>query len=133
MIVKVVIISIPIIELSHHKEVWKLNIVTCIPIARQRLGKQLPAVNTLRPFLYNGAANTPETIRDNRRRCFPWCQCKLIRKENSAEQQSEESSFETPACRDTSLGVEELNGVDKNGKKGIKRCNVGFMCDLKRL
>jgi hypothetical protein len=36
--------------------------------------------------------------------------------------QSEESSFEMPACRDMSLGAEELNWVNNNGKKGIKWC-----------
>jgi hypothetical protein len=45
--------------------------------------------------------------------------------------QSEESNFETPACRDKSLGAEELNCVNNTGKKGIRRCKEDFVCDLK--
>jgi hypothetical protein len=40
-----------------------VNIVTCIPIARQRLGKHIPRKHTRatvgRPFLGNGPVNTP--------------------------------------------------------------------------
>jgi hypothetical protein len=59
----------------------------------------------------------------------------------SIEQQRMESSFEPPASRDMSLGVEELNWVEfwrwqskvieNNGKKGIRPCKVDFVCDLK--
>jgi hypothetical protein len=50
--------------------------VTCIPTARQRLGKHIPAganasndrISTAR----QRSVNTPKTIRDNRRSCFPW-------------------------------------------------------------
>jgi hypothetical protein len=44
---------------------------------------------------------------------------------------SEKSSFETTAYWDVSLGAEELNLVDKNGKKRIRQCKEDFMCDLK--
>jgi hypothetical protein len=41
----------------------QVNIVTCIPIARQRLGKHIPSKRTCategRPFLGNGQVNTP--------------------------------------------------------------------------
>jgi hypothetical protein len=74
------------------------SIVTCIPIARQRLGKHVHAVNTPqqqrlfsmrsagRPLLCNGAVNTPKTIWDNRRLCFACGPRKLIIKKNSFEQ-----------------------------------------------
>jgi hypothetical protein len=73
------------------------------------------------PLLCNCAVNTSKTIRDSRGCvfrgvCAKWC---------------EESRFGTPACQDMSLGAKELNWVDKNGKKGIRRCKVDFMCDSK--
>jgi hypothetical protein len=43
---------------------------------------------------------------------------------------SEESSFETPACRDMSLGTQELNWVENNGKKGSRLWKEDFMCGL---
>jgi hypothetical protein len=61
-----------------------------------------------RPLLCNGAVNTPKTIRDNRRRCFPGGPCEVIIKKNLAEQHIRvELSFETSACRDMSLGAAE--------------------------
>jgi hypothetical protein len=72
------------------------NIVTCIPSARQRLGKHVPAVNALfsmwlapRPLLCYCVVNTPKTICDNRRRCFPWSPCKVVIKNNSIQQHRE--------------------------------------------
>jgi hypothetical protein len=48
-----------------------------------------------------------------------------------------ESSSETPACRDMSLGAAKLNWVSsselavaENGEKGIRRYKEAFMCDL---
>jgi hypothetical protein len=39
-----------------------------------------------RPLLCNGVVNTPKTIRDNKRRCFPWGPWKTITKKNSIAQ-----------------------------------------------
>jgi hypothetical protein len=39
--------------------------------------------------------------------------------------------FGTPACRNMSLGAEELNWVYNDGKKAIRQCKEDFMCDLK--
>jgi fructosamine-3-kinase len=48
---------------------------------------------------------------------------------SSTENNRVESSFETPACRDMSLGAEELSWqLQKNGKKGIRRCKKDVMC-----
>jgi hypothetical protein len=53
--------------LNHFHPVWRLRVnigvlVTCIPIARQRLGKHIPAKHTRategRPLLGNGPVNT---------------------------------------------------------------------------
>jgi hypothetical protein len=97
-----------------------LYIVTCILIARQWLGKHVPAVNTPQQsrgrFLCGrrrdrGAVNTTKIIRDNRRRCFPWGPCRVVIKKCSAVENSSRTwwvEFETPACRDVSL---ELNWV----------------------
>jgi hypothetical protein len=49
----------------------------------------------------------------------------------SIEQDTTESSFETIACRDMSLGAEELNSFENNGKNGIRLEQEDFMCDLK--
>jgi hypothetical protein len=124
------------------------NIVTCIPIARQRLGKYVPAVYKLqlyrgcclnrahmrsapRPLLCNGAVNTPKTVRDNRRRYFPWCPCNIIAKKTQLSSREWRFEFGTPESRDMSLGAEELNSVDNNGKKGVIWCKENFMCDFK--
>jgi hypothetical protein len=70
------------------------NIVTRIRIARQRLGKHDSTMEKLfcmwpapRPLLCSGAVNTPKTIRDNRRRRFPWGPCKVVIKKNLFEQE----------------------------------------------
>jgi hypothetical protein len=67
-------------------------IVTCIAIARQRLGKHASKVERLfsmwsapRKLLCNGAVKTPK-IRDNRRLCFQWGLCKVVIKKDSTEQ-----------------------------------------------
>jgi hypothetical protein len=127
------------------------NIVTCIPIARQRLGKHVLAVNAStieklfsmwsepRPLLCNGALNTPKTIRDNRRQCFPWGPCRVVIKKNSIEQHRVESrvserqiagiwAWEQRNWIESSLRNCQLQN---NGKKGIRRCKENFMCDLK--
>jgi hypothetical protein len=41
--------------------------------------------------------------------CFLRGPCKVVIKKSSFEQRKVESSFETPACLDMSLGAEELN------------------------
>jgi hypothetical protein len=61
-----------------------------------------------RPLLCNDAVNTPKTIRDNRRHCFPWGPCKVIIKENSIEQHRVKS------LRDARLPGYEL------GSRGIE-------------
>jgi hypothetical protein len=72
--------------------------VICISIARQRLGKHASTIERLfsmwpmpRPLLCNGAVNTPKTIRDNRRRRFPWDPCKVVIKKNQIEQKIEKN------------------------------------------
>jgi hypothetical protein len=82
-------------------------------------------------LLCNGAVNTPKTIRDNRRRYFPWGLCNAVIKKIQLSSREWRVEFETPACRDMSLGAEQLNWVDNSGKKGIRRCKEDFMCDLK--
>jgi hypothetical protein len=83
------------------------DIVTCIPIARQRVGKNIPAENTSgtmgRLLLGNVVVNTHF---NNRRLCFPWGPCKLVirrfrqgsskrfRVAGTMEQQSEENLVE---------------------------------------
>jgi hypothetical protein len=69
------------------------NTVTCIPISTQRISKHDSTVgrlfsmwSALRPLLCNGAINTPKTIRDNIRRCFPSGPCKLAIQKNLTEQ-----------------------------------------------
>jgi hypothetical protein len=92
------------------------DIVTCIPIARQRLGKHIPAranahknrTSIARQRISKHAYSTAEvvfsmgSVRSGYKEVFG-------RIESSRE--SEESSLETPACRDMSLGAEELNWV----------------------
>jgi hypothetical protein len=94
-------------------------LLACIPIAKQRLGKHASTMERLyftgsapRPFLCNGAVNTPQTIRVNRRRCFPWGPCKTVTNKNSIEQHSRlESSFKRTVCWDMSL---KLNHVENS-------------------
>jgi hypothetical protein len=54
-----------------------VHIVTYRPNARQRFGKYIPArakerANIGRLLLSDKSVNTPKTIRDNRKWCFPW-------------------------------------------------------------
>jgi hypothetical protein len=57
----------------------------------------------------------PKTILDNRRGCSPRGQCEVvIRKISEAGSSPIDSSFETPAYRDMSLGPEELNCVESS-------------------
>jgi hypothetical protein len=93
------------------------GIVTCIPIARQRFCKHASTIerlfsvwSPLRPLQCNGAVNTPKTIWDNRRRCFPMGPCKRRIELSSIELEVvEKIRLETPGCRDMCLGAEEMN------------------------
>jgi hypothetical protein len=67
-----------------------MHSVTCIPIAKQRPGKHASTIESIfslwsapRPLLCKGAVNTPKTIQGNRKRCLPWCPCKVIIKKCS--------------------------------------------------
>jgi hypothetical protein len=55
------------------------DIVTYIPIVRQRVGKHIPAEKTSRTIGYlslgNGVVNT---LFNNRRQCFLWGPCKVV-------------------------------------------------------
>jgi hypothetical protein len=110
----------------------KQNIVTYRPIARQRLGKHIPAgANALnnmtsiaRQRISKHASLTIEAVFCVVRAKWLWESVKQCRTEV-------ESSFETPACQNMSLGAEELNWVDNNCKKWIRLWKEDFMCDLK--
>jgi hypothetical protein len=89
-----------------------------------------------RPFLWYGAVNAPKTVRDSRRRCFPWGPCKVVVKTNSVEQHRAKSrvSGRQPA------GIWAWNWTESNlrnwqlqnnGKKGIRLRKEDFMCDSK--
>jgi hypothetical protein len=92
-----------------------------------------------RPLLWNGAVNTPKTIQDNRRRCFPWGPCKVVLRKCSAEQNGVKSrvSGHQP---DGIWAWEQRNWIESSlrnwqlqnkGKKGIRRCKEDFIYDLK--
>jgi hypothetical protein len=123
-------------NLKRRDQFWDLNvdrrillkwillkyIVTCIPIARQRLGKHASTIKRLlsmwsapRPLLCNGAVNTPKTIRGNRRRRFPWGPFRVIITKNWIEQYEAKgrASRRQPAGI-WGLGTEELNGVESS-------------------
>jgi hypothetical protein len=101
------------------------HIVTCIPIARQRLGKHASKTERLfsmwsapRPLLCNGAVNTLKIIRDYRIRCFLWGPCKVVLKKNSIEQWVE--------FQDASLPGYELGnkGIESSRVFGIDSCRI---------
>jgi hypothetical protein len=85
------------------------------------------------PFLCNGVVNTSKTIRDNKGLCFPWGRYKVVIKKNLIEQHRVERpfSFEKSACQNMSLGTEELNWININGKKGSRLWKEGAMFDSK--
>jgi hypothetical protein len=55
-----------------------------------------------RKLICNGAVNTPKTIWDNRRRCFPWGPCKVVIKKNSIEH----NKVKGPSLPGYELGIE---------------------------
>jgi hypothetical protein len=93
-----------------------------------------------RLLLGNGSVNTPETIRDNKRWCFPWkppwgnitanskgvVSCQKLRgfswKRVHLSQLSKNGS---------SSGDDSLRSLRRNGKKGIRLWQEDFICDLK--
>jgi hypothetical protein len=90
--------------------------VTCIPIARQRLGKHIPARAkagknrtsiakqriSKHAFLTIEAVFSVGSLQSGYKKVF------------SSTKWNEESSFDTPACQDMSLGAEELNCVESS-------------------
>jgi hypothetical protein len=83
---------------------------------RQRIRKQLP-------FLRNGVVNTPS---QQYRAVFSAWSLQNVYKEDFGW----EECFETPACRDMSLGVEELNWVGSCRTMTGKElgCEKNFSC-----
>jgi hypothetical protein len=87
--------------------------VTCIPIARQRLGKHIPAetnkrnnrTSIARQWISKHASLRTEAV------FSAWSVQSGYKEVFSCIKWSEESSFGTPACRDMSL---ELNGVESS-------------------
>jgi hypothetical protein len=84
-----------------------------IPIARQRLGKHIPAKRTRATEGRSLLGNGPENISPQQQRLFSvWSVPRVYERTKSEDATKEirvESSFETPACQDMSLGAEELN------------------------
>jgi hypothetical protein len=104
--------------------------VTCIPTARQRLGKHIPAeakasnnrTSIARQQISKHASLIIVAV---------FCVARANWLLRSVQQHRViESSFETPACRDVDLGTEELNWVQlqNNSKNGIRRCKEDFVC-----
>jgi hypothetical protein len=96
--------------------------VMCIPIARQRVGKHIPATHAHatigRLLLGNGAVNTHF---NNRRRCFPWGPPRGYITRIS----------HTRIRIGSSSGDGSPKWLRRNSKKGIRRCKEDFTCDLK--
>jgi hypothetical protein len=100
--------------------------VICIPIARQRLGKHIPArangrknrTSIARQGIIEHASITIEAVFSVRSVQSGYKELSV--NIESSRVGSEESSFETPAYRNMSLGGEDLNLVINNDKKGIR-------------
>jgi hypothetical protein len=91
------------------------NIVTYRPVATQRLGKHIPTGANARnrtPIARNRiskhASVTTEAV------FSAWSLQSGYKEVLSSTELSEESSFGTTACRDMSLGAEELNWVESS-------------------
>jgi hypothetical protein len=84
------------------------NIVTYRPIARQRLGKHIPAeayarnnkTSIIRQRISKHASSTIEVVSSA---------CSVQSGYKEVFSSRVESNFETPVCREMSLGAEELN------------------------
>jgi hypothetical protein len=93
-----------------------LNIVTYRPIARQRLGKHIPAgsngpnirTSIVRQRISKHTSLTIEAV------FSAWSVQNGYKEVFSGIKWSEESSFETPAYQDIGLGAEELNWVESS-------------------
>jgi hypothetical protein len=90
----------------------------------------------------NGSVNTPKTIRDNRRRCFPWGPPRGYITGSSKGtvswcQKLTEFSWRRVHLSlllsriGSSSGDGSLRWLRRNGKKGIRQWQEDFMCDLK--
>jgi hypothetical protein len=128
------------------------------PTARQRLGKHIPAeayarnikTSITKQQISKQAFSTTEKmcfLRGPCRGVIKWqrrsfellsgidsnseagsCNIELRRVPKLAAQNRVE--FKMPACRNMSLGAEELNWINNNGKKGIRLCKEDFVRDL---
>jgi hypothetical protein len=115
------------------------------PIARQRLGKHIPAGSNARnnkTLLGNGSVNTPKTIRDNRTRCFPWGPPRgyITRSSKGAVscfQKLREFSWRTVHLSEllsrsvSSSRDGNQRWLRRNSKEGIRLWKEDFICDLK--
>jgi hypothetical protein len=115
------------------------HFVTYRPIARQRLGKHIPEGASARNNRTSIAR--PKTIRDNRRRCFPWVPPRGYITGSSKGavgccQKLREFSWRVHLRELLSrIGLSSGDGsrrwLRRNDKKWIRLCKWDFMCDLK--
>jgi hypothetical protein len=93
-------------------------------------------------LLGSGSVNTPETIRDNRRRCFPWGPCKVVINNNSIEQHrvSCQELSRVSRCQPARIWAWEQRNwnessrnwqLQNNDKKAIRLWKENFVCGLK--
>jgi hypothetical protein len=100
-----------------------IYIATCIPIAKQRFGKHIPAKITHategRLLLDNGAANTPS--QEQRKRRFLSVRLEVIQGRSHADRIGIGSSS----------GDGSRRWLRRNGKEGTRLCQENVMCELK--
>jgi hypothetical protein len=93
-----------------------------------------------RPLLGNESIKKPKTIRDNRRRCFPWGPPWGYIMEVPREQSVIVRSWETSVEEEFELLLSRIRSrsgdgsrrwLGRNGKKLIRLSKEDFMCDLK--
>jgi hypothetical protein len=112
---------------------------------RQLLGNNLVNIFPREPtratigrlLLGNGSVNTPKTIRDNRRRCFPWGPPRVYITRSSKGAEVVVRSWETSVEEEiiwsvigSSSGDVSRRWLRRNVKKWIRLCEEEFICDL---
>jgi hypothetical protein len=106
--------------------IWWYNIATCIPSARQRLGKHIPA--------WANASKNRTSIARQRSSKYASLSTEAVYSLGSVQNGYKglfDSTEHLLSRIEWSSGEGSRRWLRRNGKKGTRRCKENFICDLK--